>query len=338
MTIAKCCLAVLLLAGVWVCSGCSSSNREGAAKPVAVDLTRIDLPSFGLAAPIPDGFARDADGDTVFMLAPIDEVGRRGDRVIMCLSQPLSEGESFEQRVKKVSLVEGLEIQNDPIDWGGRVATDLRRPTRKLGRGVVRQAILERDGRVYRLAYVADAGQAGEQEPFERVLRETTWVPIVAPAMALANRRPRLVLSNSLAVAIPDPFRPVPSQDTEYVIRFEAKDLTTNETVAELLVVPYPPRDTPSSLNAAKERIEKDLASRLGVKALAWEDPRKGGRGARSLPAEGRDGTVQIYIHLQRGSVTAFCLLTRSGEKSAGEMVRVFDLIQISIATIKGIL
>jgi hypothetical protein len=322
-------LAVLMLA---LAAGCRSAWVD----PSLInppDPKRIDLPSFGVSAPIPDGWVRENDGATVFILIPADQRGRRSDRILTLLARPAM-GDTQAQAAKRIAQTENLQLAPDPVIWGGLEAVELI-PTRPSEvRDGVRQAVLVRDGVLYRLAYVADPQHASILDAYQHILANTQWSTPAPPTASIAPRTPSQKLSNGMIVRIPDPYRAATRAGDRIAEPYEATNLRTGQTAITLMVIPFRAENGFASLRAVKEEVERHIAPTLQLKQVPlWTD--ENGRPAfatsTAVPAV-TSGQVRFLLALPRnGAATVFYFQHAGGEANDAAVERTIELLKASL-------
>ena len=303
----------------------------------AAAATRIDLPSYGVSVPVPQGFARDTDAqNTVAVLIPSGGPPET-PRQLLWLDVFAKQDGSLADFVRQLGEDGGMEPGRKDLKWGDRPAVELvskRVPGEKLT--AIRQLATERDGYLFRLQYaVTNKADPARTEPYEQFVRETRWLPIATAGQGVARRTPAFPLSNGMIVNIPDPFRPDMKSPSKIVRAFQAQDLATGKNVAKLTVIPMPEEEGPYTLDGLKKEVRENLEASLNLKVPMQWAADSGPAGPVAFAATPRmaaaNGSVQILVASAGGRAATVFNLQWTDQKPGEGMERVIPLLTESI-------
>ena len=334
------CLAILALGcasdGPRAAVGTARTTVSGAATPSG---PRVDLPSYGLSVPVPDGFVRDADATTsAVIFVPAGKLGTTPGRVVMIDLLPKGQL-TLRQEANRIAYAEGMEVASESSDWGGRAAVELAASGAKEGQPMAtrRALFLENEGYVYRLAYAADSAHAQDLSVFRAVAEGTKWAPVQPAGRGVASRRPSLSLPTGIVVTIPDPFRPDMSSTAKHVSTFLAFNLPSGRPVARLMIIPFADRDASRTLASVQADVSRELVPQWKLKEpLRWKNERGQVSISAAAPADGADQRVEVLIALlPDGRATVFTLQYDRGDATDG-MEKAIGLLKASIRPAPG--
>lgn len=299
--------------------------------------TRIDLPSFGISLPVPTGYIRDADSDrSIAYFVPDGAVGQARMPVRFLVIDVRSSGPAtLSTAAQIVARQEGMQVSTEPAQWGDRPAVELIAPNPSAHKepSSVRQLLVDRDGYIYRLAFIATGEYAAQLDAYQEVAKNTLWSPIGSAASGIQSRRPSMVLPNGMFITIPDPFRPRMDAESKHTTTFLAFDLPSKSIVASLLVIPLPPEDKNRTLKSTQQEVEQNLLPSLKAKnPVEWKHESAAVAFARSTLFQTADGSAQLLIALrQDATATVFLLRCPSSVKEPKEFEKALDCIRESI-------
>ena len=311
-----------------------SGGRAASARGASQTGPRVELPSYGLSVPVPNGYVRDADGTTTAVIfVPAGKLGTSPGRFVMVDLLPKGQL-TLKQEANRIAYAEGMEVASEAADWGGRPAVELVATNPKDGKAMAtwRAMFVESDGYIYRLGFAADAQHAQDLSAYQAVASGTRWVPVQPAGRGVAARRPSLSLPTGIAVSIPDPFRPDMTSKAKFVSTFLAFNLPSGRPVARLLIIPFADRDTSRSLASLQADVGRELVPQWKLKEpLRWKDERGPVATSLAAPADGADQRVEVLIALlPDGRATVFSLQYDRGDATEG-MERALDLLKASI-------
>jgi hypothetical protein len=335
---------VALFSGLCVCAVATAQVPAtngvpvAATAPITTPADRVDLPSFGISLPIPQGFVRGPDSaHSVCLLVPQDQLGRTPDRAIIVNLRP-RQGKRLEQIARETAEASKMSVTRADAKWGGLDATELvaiagAKVAASGGPRVQRTLMLDRDGFIFAINFAADGALADDQQVFDAVVQRTSWPPVKRAGAGLAARANTLFTVNGLRVDIPDPFRPDPDQKPRQPPTFVARDLPGRVIAARLVILPLRRVEKIQSMSDVKVELDRRVVPDWKPKVpLTWDDNPGPPATALSRSVLTEDGWMRALIVLaEDGTPTVFSLHCRDNMEATAGFERTLHLVRASV-------
>lgn len=234
------------------------------APALAVDT--LELPSYGVTAPVPQGWKRQREDDIVLIarwvkMAP-DGVHMQG--LIDLKYLPKSAASSATALVGETARRTGGTLAKAPVKLGNLTAAEMtgeRSEHPKGGSIAVLRAAEAPNG--YYVLYQA-LPTNGAREAFDEIAAELRFSEPAEPSGALAKRDEAVPLDNvKLVLSLPDPYRRAAPNEPNYRVL----NLATGQAEVELSMQPID-QGVPNDIKALEATLSKRMAPQFG-----WEKP-----------------------------------------------------------------
>jgi hypothetical protein len=269
----------------------------------------------------------------VVQFAPAEQFGRVPDRVIV-INLAARGSRTFQGIVDEIANLSKMRVNSKEALWGDRTATELIAQPATDGRPkTMRALVLEREGYVFALGFVATSMDANDDRIFDTVANNTIWLKVARAGAGVAPREPGMGLNSGIFVSIPDPFRPDPTVRPRNAAVFAARDLPSRVNVAKLTVQPMPKSDKIQSLADMKAIVDQHMVPAWRVRQpMRWRDSAGVVQFSLSTQAQTDDGWAQALIaRTPDGNVTLFSVQCRHSNEAYAGMEHVLTLLRASI-------
>jgi hypothetical protein len=270
-----------------------------AALALAVDT--VGLPSYGVTAPIPEGWKRQREDDVVLVarwikMAP-DGVKIRG--LIDLKYLPKSAATSAVALVGETAQRTGGTLAKEPVKLGNLNAAEMTgEKTDHPKRGAIAILRAAEAPHGYYVLYQA-LPTDGSRDAFDEIASGLRFKELVDPSGALTRRDDPVPLDNvKLVLSLPDPYRRAAAGEPNYRVL----NLATGQVEVELSMQPID--QAVGGMKGLEETLSKRLAREFG-----WEKP-------------------PSWIHIDGGKFSvAYTDLLPAGRKISGRKVAPMQLI-----------